>query len=67
MFWIYGGGFVEGYASPVWFGGDHFMDKGVILVTFNYRIGPFGMLLLICPLFDISNIHDLIHKGRLTF
>ncbi|XP_018577068.1 venom carboxylesterase-6 [Anoplophora glabripennis] len=42
MFFIYGGGFVEGSSAEINYGPHHFMDYGVILVTFNYRVGPFG-------------------------
>lgn len=26
------------------FGPDYFMDKDIVLVTIQYRLGPFGML-----------------------
>ncbi|KAJ8937471.1 hypothetical protein NQ314_011860 [Rhamnusium bicolor] len=42
MFFIYGGGFVEGSSESVNYGPQHLMEYGVILVTFNYRVGPFG-------------------------
>nr|AIY68368.1 esterase [Leptinotarsa decemlineata] len=42
MFFIYGGGFIEGASVEINYGPDHFMDYGVIIVTFNYRVGPFG-------------------------
>ncbi|KAJ8920364.1 hypothetical protein NQ315_005228 [Exocentrus adspersus] len=42
MVFIYGGGFIGGSAESVYYGPDHFMDYGVVLVTFNYRVGPFG-------------------------
>ncbi|KAJ8920363.1 hypothetical protein NQ315_005227, partial [Exocentrus adspersus] len=42
LVFIYGGGFVEGSSESVNYGPDHFMDYGVVLVTFNYRVGPFG-------------------------
>ena len=40
--WIYGGGFVNGGASPAVYHGDSFAKNGVIFVSFNYRIGHFG-------------------------
>lgn len=40
--WIYGGGFVNGGASPDVYAGDAFARQGVILVSFNYRLGRFG-------------------------
>ncbi|KAJ8955013.1 hypothetical protein NQ318_000445 [Aromia moschata] len=42
MVFIYGGGFVEGSSESVNYGPQHFMEYGVIIVTFNYRVGPFG-------------------------
>jgi para-nitrobenzyl esterase len=42
MVWIYGGGFVNGGSSPAVYDGSHFAESGVILVSFNYRVGRFG-------------------------
>ena len=42
MVWIYGGGFVNGGSSPAVYAGDAFARRGVILVSFNYRVGRFG-------------------------
>lgn len=42
MVWIYGGGFVNGGSSPAPYDGSHFAEKGVVLVSFNYRLGRFG-------------------------
>ena len=43
-FWIHGGAFVGGYGYEPEFGGDAYVQKGVILVTFNYRLGILGFL-----------------------
>jgi len=43
MVWIYGGGMVQGYGTEPCFNGEAFAHKGVILVTFNYRVGIFGL------------------------
>jgi para-nitrobenzyl esterase len=40
--WIYGGGFVNGGASPAVYHGESFAKNGVVFVSFNYRIGHFG-------------------------
>lgn len=40
--WIYGGGLVNGGASPAVYSGEHFARKGVMFVSFNYRLGRFG-------------------------
>lgn len=42
MVWIYGGGFVNGGSSPAVYSGDRFARDGVVLVSFNYRVGRFG-------------------------
>ncbi|HTG38018.1 carboxylesterase/lipase family protein [Sphingomonas sp.] len=42
MVWIYGGGFVNGGASPPTYAGDNLARQGVVFVSFNYRVGRFG-------------------------
>lgn len=42
MVWIYGGGFSVGGTSPILFQGDELARQGVIVVSFNYRLGRFG-------------------------
>ncbi|MFI4886433.1 MAG: carboxylesterase/lipase family protein [Steroidobacterales bacterium] len=42
MVWIYGGGFVDGGTSPAVYDGTQFARDGVLLVSFNYRLGNFG-------------------------
>ena len=42
MVWIYGGGFVNGGSSPAVYDGSQFARRGVVLVSFNYRVGRFG-------------------------
>jgi len=42
MVWIYGGGFVVGSGAQPGYDGSQFARQGVILVTFNYRLGRFG-------------------------
>ena len=42
MFWIYGGGFVNGGSSPAPYDGSHFAEKGIVFVSFNYRLARFG-------------------------
>ncbi len=40
--WIFGGGMREGWGSEPEFDGKYWADKDVVLVSFNYRVGPFG-------------------------
>lgn len=42
MVWIYGGGFVNGGTSPAVYDGTEFARDGIVLVSFNYRLGNFG-------------------------
>nr|WCJ12950.1 carboxylesterase [Dendroctonus armandi] len=45
MFFIHGGGFVEGSGILSWgTGPQFFIEYGVVMVAINYRIGPFGYL-----------------------
>lgn len=44
MVWIYGGGLVNGTASTPLYAGDALAQRGVIVVTFNYRLGALGFL-----------------------
>ena len=44
MVWIHGGAFVSGSGTYGDFGPQYFMDQGVVVVTVNYRLGPFGFL-----------------------
>ena len=42
MVWIYGGAYTEGAGSSPYSGGEALARKGAVVVTFNYRLGPFG-------------------------
>jgi para-nitrobenzyl esterase len=42
IFWIYGGGFVNGGASPPTYSGANLAKQGVMFVSANYRVGRFG-------------------------
>ncbi|WP_419198161.1 carboxylesterase/lipase family protein [Novosphingobium resinovorum] len=42
VLWIYGGGFVNGGSSPPTYSGARLARKGVMVVSFNYRLGRFG-------------------------
>ncbi|KAH8802961.1 carboxylesterase type B [Xylogone sp. PMI_703] len=46
MVWIYGGGFQFGSSATEGYEGVELAKKGVVLVTFNYRLGPLGFLAL---------------------
>ncbi len=42
MVWIHGGGFVTGSGSKPHYHGARLAARGVVVVTINYRLGPFG-------------------------
>jgi para-nitrobenzyl esterase len=44
LVWIYGGGFTNGTSSFPGFDGEALAGKGVVFVSFNYRVGIFGTL-----------------------
>ncbi len=44
MVWIHGGGFAVGAGSDPLYHGGALVDRGVVLVTINYRLGPYGFL-----------------------
>jgi para-nitrobenzyl esterase len=44
MVWIHGGGFTIGSGSQALYNGHNLSQKGVVVVTINYRLGPFGFM-----------------------
>lgn len=42
MVWLYGGAYNEGGGNAPFSEGGPLAAKGVVMVTFNYRVGPFG-------------------------
>jgi para-nitrobenzyl esterase len=42
MVWLYGGWYVDGGTSPAVYDGSEFARRGVVLVSFNYRLGNLG-------------------------
>jgi para-nitrobenzyl esterase len=44
MVWIYGGALANGSASTPLYWGDRLAMRGVVVVTFNYRLGVLGFL-----------------------
>jgi para-nitrobenzyl esterase len=42
--WIHGGGYVNGAASMPLYWGDRLANRGVVVVTIAYRLGPLGFL-----------------------
>ena len=50
LMWIHGGSFVTGSGSIPWYDGTRLAARGdVVVVTINYRLGPFGY-------FDLSAV-----------
>src|SRR5262249_51202883 len=44
LVWIYGGAYTGGSTSNPLYDGTHLAQKGVVLVSIAYRVGPFGFL-----------------------
>ena len=44
MVWIHGGGFLTGTGSIPWYDGTRLAERGVVVVTINYRLGVLGFL-----------------------
>lgn len=44
MVWIHGGGFTIGDVTVPRYDGEMLVGRGVVVVTFNYRLGPLGFL-----------------------
>ena len=44
LFWIYGGGFNSGAGSVPVYDGANLAKRGIVVVTFNFRVGVFGFL-----------------------
>ena len=44
LVWAYPGGYTSGNGASPAFDGEALAKRGVILITFNYRVGPFGFL-----------------------
>ncbi|MEN6439502.1 MAG: carboxylesterase/lipase family protein [Syntrophobacter sp.] len=55
MVWIHGGAFNFGSGSLPEYNGRHLAQKGVVVVTLNYRLGPFGFL--VHPLLSQESDH----------
>ncbi|XP_053969283.1 esterase B1-like [Anastrepha ludens] len=49
MVWIYGGAFQIGEATRDVYAPDYFMERDIVLVTVNYRLGALGFLSLRDP------------------
>lgn len=45
LFWIHGGAYTNGTAATSWYNGTNLVQLGdVVLVSVNYRLGPFGFI-----------------------
>jgi para-nitrobenzyl esterase len=44
MVWIHGGGFFAGFGGEERHNGGRLTQKGAVVVTLNYRLGPFGFV-----------------------
>ena len=44
MVWLHGGSFTGGTGATPWYSGTRLAQRGVVVVTVNYRIGALGFL-----------------------
>lgn len=44
MVFIHGGAFMWGSSSTELYGPDYLMQKNIVFVSLNYRVGAFGIL-----------------------
>ena len=44
MVWFHGGGFTSGSGAITWYHGSRLAARGAVVVTVNFRLGPFGFL-----------------------
>jgi para-nitrobenzyl esterase len=44
LVYFYGGGFIAGDGSELRYDGESMATRGIVVVTLNYRLGPFGFL-----------------------
>lgn len=49
LVWIYGGGFSIGFSGRYLYGPKFLVRNDIILVTINYRLGPYGFMCLGTP------------------
>ncbi|KAL4711647.1 hypothetical protein ACJJTC_011355 [Scirpophaga incertulas] len=49
LVWIHGGGFLMGFAGRYVHGPKYLVRHNIILVTVNYRLGPYGFMCLDTP------------------
>jgi para-nitrobenzyl esterase len=57
MVWIHGGAFNFGSGTLPEYNGRNLANKGVVVVTINYRLGPLGFL--VHPLLSKESAHDV--------
>ncbi|XP_075982676.1 juvenile hormone esterase-like [Anticarsia gemmatalis] len=58
---IHGGGFQQGSGNSDLYGPEYLVSKGIIVITFNYRIGVFGFLSLSNPKIpDNAGLRDMV-------
>ena len=54
LFWIHGGGYFNGCGTMNYYDGRFFAEKGIIVVTINYRLGALGFL-------GLKTLYDQYH------
>lgn len=63
MFWIHGGGFYAGSGNSDTYGPEFLIERDVVLVTINYRVGVLGFLKLDDPSLEVpgnAGLKDIV-------
>jgi para-nitrobenzyl esterase len=63
MVWIHGGGFVLGSGTVPVYDGNALARRGIVVVTFNYRMGPLGFFAH--PAIDDGSTSSVVNYGML--
>lgn len=66
MVYIYGGAFKTGSSSESQYAPDYLLQKDVVIVSFNYRLGAFGKFIILLKIIYYNNFVLLLLKVSLV-
>jgi len=67
MIWIHGGAFSMGSGDATFYGPDYIVQKDVVLVTLNYRLGVLGMLHVSSIIRNYATLASRLFRRFLNF
>ena len=56
LVYIHGGAFMFGSGSACWYGPEFWMVHDVVVVTFNYRLGPLGKFWMVHDVVVVTTV-----------